>query len=140
MKDVHEDEGMTNPPQQKDHRKGVKDNQRRTSTTSRTGEEGRRKGRGRKQHQAAQQAQQGAPYWGQSLECVSRLMNNSAPHTNAREGGDATRKRREQTHPRPWQQPGSALKGKEKAESEHPGRPTTEAATVGRGTNNPLKA
>ena len=30
--------------------------------------------------------------------------------------------------------------GKKKAESEHPGRPTTEAATVGRGTNNPLQA
>ena len=36
--------------------------------------------------------------------------------------------------------PGSALKGKEKAESEHPGRPTAKAATVGRGTNSPLQA
>ena len=70
-----------------------------------------------------------------------RVWWTTAHHTQTQEKeGDATRKRREQTHPRPWQQPGSALKGKEKAESEHPGRPTTEAATVGRGTNNPLKA
>ena len=61
MKDDHEDEGMTNPPQQKDHQRGAKDNKGRTATTIGTGEEARRKGRGRKQQQAAQQAQQGAP-------------------------------------------------------------------------------
>ena len=49
-------------PSKEDHREGAKDNQRRkTTTTTRKGEEARSKGRGRKQHQAAQQAQQGAP-------------------------------------------------------------------------------
>ena len=42
-------------------------------------------------------------------------------HTQTQEEeGDATRKRRTQTHPRPWQQPGPALKGKEKSRKRTP--------------------
>ena len=44
-----------------------------------------------------------------------RIWWLTAHHTQTQEKeGDATRKRRTQTHPRPWQQPGPALKGKEK--------------------------
>ena len=62
-------------------------------------------------------------------------------HTQTQEKeGDATRKRRTQTHPRPWQQPGPALKGKEKAESEHPGRPTNRSGDGGEGDEQPLES
>ena len=62
-------------------------------------------------------------------------------HTQTQEKeGDATRKRRTQTHPRPWQQPGPALKGKEKAESEHPGKPTHRSGDGGEGDEQTLES
>ena len=113
MKNDHENERMTNPPQQRTHWEGAEDKGRKAKTTRKQGARG-----GRKQQRAAQQAQQGAPKWGQGLECVLRLMNNKTPQQTQEKEGDATRKSRKQTHPRPWKRPGSALKGKEKAKSE----------------------
>ena len=90
MKDDHEDEGMTNPPQQKDHREGAKENKRGEATATKDGGESKKQGEGEETAASGTTSTTGSALVGAGFGmrfAFDEQCNNSTPHTNTREGG-----------------------------------------------------
>ena len=143
MKDDHEDDGMTNPPQQRgppgrSQRQPKKEN---NNNNNEEGGESKKQGEGEKTAPSGATSTTGSALVGTRFGM--RLAFDEQQHTTRRHrrrrGTQQGREGHKHT-PDPGNNQGQPWKGRRKQKANTPESRPTEAATVGRGTNKPLKA
>ena len=142
MKDDHEDDGMTNPPQQRgppgrSQRQPKKEN----NNNNKEGGGSKKQGEGEKTAPSGTTSTTGSALVGTGFGM--RLAFDEQQHTThkhrRRRGAQQGREGHKHT-PDPGNNQGQPWKGRKKQKANTPESRPTEAATVGRGTNKPLKA